>query len=418
MRKVYLDHSATTPVHPEVIKIMTEYMAEHFGNPSSIHAWGRQARKGVEEARERVARLIGAQANEIVFTSGGTEADNLAIKGIAEANRKKGNHIITSAIEHHAILHTCQHLEKEGYKVTYLPVDEFGLVNPEDVRKAVTDETILVTIMLGNNEVGTIQPIAEIARIAHEKGALVHTDAVQAVGQIPVDVDELGVDLLSLSAHKIYGPKGIGVLYVRKRTRIAPIAHGGGHERRLRAGTENVPGIVGLGKAAELAHAELEKRSAHLMKLRDRFLEGALKIPYSRLNGHPTRRLPNNANISVQFIEGESILLNLDMKGIAASSGSACTSGSLDPSHVLLAMGISHEVAHGSLRFTFGKDNTEEDVDYVLTVLPEIVERMRSMSPLWNEVTKSGVPYDGTYQGDGHHHHHGEEEEEKLSHVQ
>jgi len=383
LRKVYLDHSATTPVRSEVAELVLRYMTDTFGNPSSVHGFGREARKGVEEARERVASLINADPREIVFTSGGTEADNLAIKGVALANRKKGRHIITSAIEHHAVLHTCEFLEKEGYEVTVLGVDSAGLVSPDDLKAALRDDTILVSIMMANNEMGAIQPIKELAAIARERGVYFHTDAVQAVGQVKVDVEELGVDLLSLSAHKIYGPKGVGALYVRRGTKIKPIAHGGGHERRMRAGTENVPGIVGLGLAAKLAQEELEDRRRHLLKLRDKLIEGILdRVEDVRLNGPREERLPNNVNISFAYVEGESILLNLDLQGIAASSGSACTSGSLEPSHVLLAMGISHELAHGSVRMSLGTGNSEEDIDYVLEVLPSIIERLRSMSPL------------------------------------
>jgi len=384
MRRIYFDHSATTPVDREVAAAALEYMTEKFGNASSIHAFGREARKAVEEAREKVAALIGATAKEIFFTSGGTEGDNLAIKGVAFANRKKGNHIITSAIEHHAVLHTCEYLEKHGYTVTYLPVDEYGMVRVEDVKNAITDKTILITIMLANNEVGTVQPVAEIGRIAREKGVYFHTDAVQAVGNYPIDVQAMNIDLLTMSGHKFHAPKGIGALYVRRGVRIESVQHGGGHERNLRAGTENVPGIVGLGKAAEIARRDMDKKVAHLSKLRDRIIgEVMAKIPHVKLNGHPTVRLPGNANFSFLFIEGESLLLNLDLKGIAASSGSACTSGSLDPSHVLLAMGLPHEVAHGSLRITLGKDNTEADVDYFLEVLPGIIDRLRAMSPLF-----------------------------------
>ncbi len=386
MRRIYFDHSATTPVDREVAAAALEYMTEKFGNASSIHAFGREARKAVEEAREKVAALIGATAKEIFFTSGGTEGDNLAIKGVAFANRKKGNHIITSAIEHHAVLHTCEYLEKHGYTVTYLPVDEYGMVRVEDVKNAITDKTILITIMLANNEVGTVQPVAEIGRIAREKGVYFHTDAVQAVGNYPIDVQAMNIDLLTMSGHKFHAPKGIGALYVRRGVRIESVQHGGGHERNLRAGTENVPGIVGLGKAAEIARRDMDKKVAHLSKLRDRIIgEVMAKIPHVKLNGHPTVRLPGNANFSFLFIEGESLLLNLDLKGIAASSGSACTSGSLDPSHVLLAMGLPHEVAHGSLRITLGKDNTEADVDYFLEVLPGIIDRLRAMSPLFGK---------------------------------
>ncbi|EAX46400.1 aminotransferase, class V [Thermosinus carboxydivorans Nor1] len=386
MKRIYFDHSATTPVDPEVAKLMMEYMLDKFGNPSSIHAYGREARKAVEEAREKVAALIGANANEIFFTSGGTESDNLAIKGVAYANRKKGNHIITSAIEHHAVLHTCEYLEKQGYVVTYLPVDEYGMVRVEDLKKAITDKTILISIMFANNEVGTIQPIKEIGQIAREKGIYFHTDAVQAAGNYPIDVKEYNIDLLTLSGHKFHGPKGIGALYIRRGVRIEAIQHGGGHERNMRAGTENVPGIVGLGKAAEIAKNEMAQKMAHIQRLRDKLIrETMAKIPHVKLNGHPTQRMPGNANFSFHYVEGESLLLNLDLKGIAASSGSACTSGSLDPSHVLLAMGLSHEVAHGSLRISLGRGNTEEEVDYFLTVMPEIIERLRSMSPLYGK---------------------------------
>lgn len=386
MRRVYLDHSATTPVRPEVLEEMLPYLKEEFGNPSTLYSWGRQAKRAIEEARARVAALIGAQPEEIVFTSGGTEADNMALIGVAYANQKKGKHIITSSIEHHAVLDTAQYLQRQGFKVTFLPVTPEGLVRVEDVEEAITDETILISIMHVNNEVGTIQPIQEIGKIARERGIIFHTDAVQSVGKIPVNVDELNVDLLSASAHKIYGPKGVGCLYIRKGTRIQPLLHGGGQERKRRAGTENVPGIVGFGKAAELAGQELESEGKRLKALRDKLIDGVLgRIDHVQLNGDRERRSPINANFSFKYVEGESILLSLDMKGIAASSGSACTSGSLDPSHVLLAMGIPHEVAHGSVRMTLGRDNTEEDIDYVLEVLPEIIERLRAMSPLYNK---------------------------------
>lgn len=384
MRRVYFDHSATTPVDPEVAKLMMEYMVDKFGNPSSIHGFGREARKAVDEAREKVAALIGATSNEIFFTSGGTESDNLALKGVAYANKKKGNHIITSSIEHHAILHTCEYLEKQGFTVTYLPVDEHGMVRIDDVKNAITDKTILISVMFANNEVGTIQPIKEIGQLAREKGIYFHTDAVQATGNYPIDVTELNIDLLTMSGHKFYGPKGIGALYIRRGVRVEEIQHGGAHERNMRAGTENVPGIVGLGKAAEIAKNEMEQRIAHVKTLRDKIIEQVTqKIPHVKLNGHPTMRMPGSVNFSFHFVEGESLLLNLDLKGIGASSGSACTSGSLDPSHVLLAMGLTHEVAHGSLRLTLGRGNTDADVDYLLEVLPEIIERLRSMSPLY-----------------------------------
>ncbi|MEW6547350.1 MAG: cysteine desulfurase NifS [Bacillota bacterium] len=385
MRRVYLDHAATTPVHPEVVEVMRRYMLQDWGNPSSIHSFGREARAGVDTARAQVAALIGADAEEIVFTSGGTEADNLAIKGTAWELRDKGDHIITSTVEHHAVLHTVEWLEKQGFRATYLPVDRYGMVDPEEVGRAITPSTILVSIMAANNEVGTVQPVAEIARICRERGVRFHTDAVQAVGQVPIDVHALGVDLLSLSGHKIYGPKGVGALYVRRGVRLTPLQHGGAHERKRRAGTEGVPGIVGLGKAAELARLHFDERVEHYRRVRDVLWERIQeKVPEVRLNGHPTRRLPNNLNISVRYVEGESMLLNLDMKGIAASSGSACTSGSLEPSHVLLAMGIPHEVAHGSLRMTVGMSTTEEDTAYVADSLAEIVARLRAMSPLWS----------------------------------
>ncbi|CUH97415.1 Cysteine desulfurase [Propionispora sp. 2/2-37] len=383
MRRIYFDHSATTPVDAEVAKVVMEYMTEKFGNPSSIHAFGREVRKAVEESRERVAALIGASSKEIFFTSGGTEADNWALKGIASANRKKGNHIITSSIEHHAILHTCEYLEKQGFSITYLPVDENARVNVEDVKKAITDQTILISIMFANNEVGTIQPIKEIGEIAREQGIYFHTDAVQAVGHYPIDVGEYNIDLLSMAGHKFYGPKGVGALYIRRGVKIAPGQQGGAQERTMRAGTENVPGIVGLGKAAEIAKNNMEKEITHVSDLKDKLMRGIVeKVPDVKLNGHPELRMPGNVNFSFLYVEGESLLLNLDLKGIAASSGSACTSGSLDPSHVLLAMGLTHEAAHGSLRLSLGRYNTEEDIAYCLEVLPEIVERLRSMSPL------------------------------------
>ncbi|BCV25195.1 MAG TPA: cysteine desulfurase NifS [Firmicutes bacterium] len=383
MRRVYMDHAATTAVHPEVLEEMLPYLKGEFGNPSAIYSWGREAKAAIEKARERLAHLLGAEPAEIVFTSGGTESDNFALRGVAAANRDKGNHIITTKIEHHAILHTAEQLEKEGFRVTYLPVDQDGLVRREDLERALTPDTILVSIMFANNEVGTIEPIAELARIVKEKGVIFHTDAVQAVGNVPINVKELGVDLLSLSGHKIYGPKGIGALYIRRGTRIKPLLLGGAQERRWRSGTENVPGIVGLGKAAELAEKELPERSAHLRELRDLLIDGVLaKIDHVRLNGHRTRRLPGNCNFCFEYVEGESLLLNLDLAGIAASSGSACTSGSLEPSHVLMALGIPPEVAHGSLRLTLGRENTREDVERVLSVLPDIVAKLRSMSPL------------------------------------
>ncbi len=392
MNKVYMDHSATTRTDDDIARIMVEYMTDHYGNPSSIHSFGRTVRKGVEEAREKIARCIGAEPNEIIFTSGGTESDNIAIRGAALANKKRGNHIITSTVEHHAVLDTCKALSREGFEVTFLPVDEYGMVNVEDVKKAITDQTILITIMHANNEVGTIQPIKEIGALAKERGITFHSDTVQSVGKIPVNVNELNIDLLSISAHKFYGPKGIGCLYMRKGARVLPISYGGSQERKRRPGTENVPGIIGFAAAMEKAVNSINEQAAYQSKLRDKLINGIFdRIDFIKLNGHPTERLPNNVNMSFQFIEGESLLLSLDMKGIAASSGSACTSGSLDPSHVLLAMGLNHETAHGSLRLTLGKDNTEEQIDYVLEVLPEIVERLRAMSPLYANAVKNGL---------------------------
>ena len=383
-RRVYMDHAATTYTKKEVLEEMLPFFTEKYGNPSSVHSFGREARKAVDLARERTAKAFNASTDEIYFTGGGSEADNWAIKGIALANRQRGNHIITTSIEHHAVLHTCQYLEKMGFEVTYLPVDQYGLVDPEDVKRAITDRTILISVMFANNEIGTIQPVKEIGRIAREHGIYFHTDAVQAVGHLPIDVKDMNIDLLSLSAHKFYGPKGVGALYIKKGVKIHPFMHGGAQERNRRAGTENLPGIVGLGKAIELAHENLEESSRKLTAKRDRLISGIMeRIDSVRLNGHPVKRLPGNVNLSFEYIEGESLLLSLDMKGIAASSGSACTSGSLDPSHVLLAIGLPHEIAHGSLRLTLGDDNTDEDVDYVLEVLPEIVQRLRNMSPLF-----------------------------------
>lgn len=388
---IYFDHAATTPLKKEVLDEMMPYLTEQYGNPSTIYKLGREAKKAIELARERVAKALNADIQEIYFTSGGTESDNWALKGVAFANKDKGKHIITTTIEHHAVLHPLKYLEGLGFEVTYVPVEPNGIVDPQRIKEAIRDDTILISVMLANNEIGTIQPVKEIAKIAKEKGIIVHTDAVQAVGQIPVDVKDLGVDLLSLSAHKFYGPKGVGALYIRKGTKIHPFSHGGAQERNRRAGTENVAGIVGLGKAIELATQNLSEYAAKLQKLRDKLIDGVLsKIDYVRLNGDRNQRLPNNANFSFEFIEGESLLLMLDMKGIAASSGSACTSGSLDPSHVLLAIGLEHEVAHGSLRITLGEDNTEEDIDYLLEVLPEIVSRLREMSPLYENVKKGG----------------------------
>ncbi len=383
MRRIYLDHAATTPTRPEVMKAMLPYFTDAFGNPSSIHSLGQEAKGAVEEARTKVAELIGARSEEIVFTSGGTEADNYALQGVAYANEDKGNHIITTSIEHHAVLEVCKFLGRRGLRISYLPVDKYGLVDPQDVRKAITGKTILISVMHANNEVGAIEPVEEIGTIAREAGIYFHTDAVQTAGHIPMNVDELKVDLLSISAHKLYGPKGAGVLYVRKGTKLVSLMHGGAHEKRRRAGTENVPAIVGLGKAVELAGQEVGKETERLAYLRDKLIEGlGEKIDHTRLNGHPTRRLPNNVNVSIDFVEGESMLLNLDLAGICASTGSACSSASLEPSHVLLALGLPPEQAHGSLRFTLGRENTEADVERVLEVLPGIVARLRAMSPL------------------------------------
>nr|WP_302598238.1 cysteine desulfurase NifS [uncultured Cellulosilyticum sp.] len=389
MEHIYLDNAATTPVKQEVLDAMLPYFTQNFGNPSSVYKIAQINKKAIDESRETIAKALGAQTNEIFFTSGGTEADNWAIKGIAEAHKAKGNHIITTKIEHHAVLHTCEFLEKHGYEVTYLDVDADGLVNPADVEKAIKDTTILISVMYANNEIGSIQPIAEIGAIAKKHNVFFHTDAVQAVGQVRIDVKAQNIDLLSLSGHKINGPKGIGVLYVRRGLKLENLIHGGAQERGRRAGTENVPGIVGLAKAMELAYANFDAKIEKLTKLRDELIDGLLKtIPYAKLNGHRTNRLANNVNIGVEFVEGESLLLLLDMNGIAASSGSACTSGSLDPSHVLLALGLPHEKAHGSIRFTLGEMNTEEQVKYVLEKMPQIVDRMRQMSPLYEDFLK------------------------------
>jgi len=383
MQRIYLDHAATTPTRPEVVKAMLPHFTNAFGNPSSIYSYGQEARRAVEETRTQVAKLIGARSEEIIFTSGGTEADNFALKGVAYANEPKGNHIITTSIEHHAVLEVCKFLGRRGLKITYLPVDEYGLVDPDDVRKAITAKTILISVMHANNEVGTIEPVAEIGKIAREAGIYFHSDAVQTVGHIPVNVAELKVDLLAISGHKLYGPKGVGALYVRKGSKLSPLMQGGEQEKRRRAGTENVPAIVGLGKAVELAGQEMGKETERLIHLRDKLIKGlGEKIDHIRLNGHPKKRLPNNVNVSVDFVEGESLLLNLDLEGICASTGSACSSASLEPSHVLLALGLPPEQAHGSLRFTLGQENTEADIERVLEVLPGIVARLRAMSPL------------------------------------
>lgn len=385
-RRVYVDNSATTPVHPQVLEEMLPFFNEKFGNPSSVHSFGRQAKKAMDKARERVAVALGAKTEEIFFTGSGTEADNWAVKGVALANKDKGNHIITTKIEHHALLHTCEYLEKHGFEVTYLDVDEYGLISLKQLEEAIKDSTILISIMFANNEIGTIQPIGEAARIAKEKEIYFHTDSVQAMGNVKIDVKELGVDLLSISGHKIMGPKGIGVLYIRKGVRLDNLIHGGAQERRRRPGTENVAAVVGMGKAAQLATENLEQHIRDMTSLRDKLINGIYeRIPHVKLNGHPTERLANNVNFSFEFIEGEALLLSLDMVGIAASSGSACTSGSLDPSHVLMAIGLSHEIAHGSLRLSLGEINTDEDVEYILEQLPPIVERLRSLSPLFKQ---------------------------------
>ena len=386
MQKVYLDNAATTKVRDEVVEAMLPYFTEYFGNPSSLHLFAREAGKGLDTARAQVAKALNAKPEEIIFTGGGSESDNMVLRGIPEAYKKKGKHVITSAVEHHAVLHTLEAMEKEGrVEVTYLPVDEYGMVTAEQVEKAIRPDTVLVSIMFANNEVGTIMPIEQIGETCKKYGVLFHTDAVQAVGHVPVDVEKMHIDLLSLSGHKFPGPRGVGALYVRKGVRIPALILGGAQERRKRAGTENVPGIVGMGKAIELATAELEDNAAKMKVLRDRLIFGIpARIPDVKLNGHPTERLPNNVNFSIRFIEGESILLMLDLNGIAASSGSACTSGSLDPSHVLLAMGLSHEVAHGSLRLTLSEFTTPEEIDYVLDTLPPIVEKLRAMSPLYH----------------------------------
>lgn len=388
-RFVYADNAATTAVNKAVLDEMIPYYCEKYGNPSSIYSVGRDAREAVDAARKRVADALGAQPEEIFFTSGGSEADNWAIRGIAHKNAGKGKHLITTKFEHHAVLHTMKVLEKEGFEVTYLDVNSNGVVNPKDLEAAIRPDTTLVTIMYANNEIGTIQPIPELGKICADKGVIFHTDAVQAVGHVPVNVKDQYIDLLSLSAHKFHGPKGVGALYIRKGLRFANLIEGGAQEKNRRAGTENVPGIVGLGKAIELATTNLEENNKKVTKLRDRLIDGILKLPLVRLNGDREKRLPGNVNVSIEGIEGESLLLLLDMNGICASSGSACTSGSLDPSHVLLAIGLKHEVAHGSLRFSLNELNSDEDVDYILEVLPKIVERLRSMSPVWEDIQKT-----------------------------
>jgi cysteine desulfurase len=387
VKRIYLDYAATTPTHPEVMKAMLSYFTESFGNPSSIHSYGQEAKDAVERARNKVAALIGAKSEEIVFTGSGTEADNFAVKGVALSRQAKGSHIVTSSIEHHAVLETCKFLEKQGFSITYLPVDGYGMVDPNDVKRAITKKTILVSIMHANNECGTIEPVAEIARIAREADIYFHTDAVQTTGHIPLQVNKTNIDLISMSAHKLYGPKGVGALYIRKGTRISSFMHGGNQERGRRASTENVPGIVGFGRAAEIAQEEMLEEAQKLTALRDRLIEGILTgIEYTQLNGHPVKRLPNNVNVSINYVEGESILLNLDLDGICASTGSACSSEDLEPSHVLVAMGLPHLQAHSSVRFTLGKWTSEEEINGVLDVLPGIVSKLRAMSPLMKTV--------------------------------
>ena len=391
-RLIYLDNAATTQVYPEVVDAMLPFFTEHYGNPSAIYSFADEAESAVDKARGEVANLIGAKKEEIYFTGGGSESDNWALKATAEAYSKKGKHIITTKIEHHAILHTAQYLEKRGFEVTYVDVDEDGKVKLDDLKAAIRPTTILISVMFANNEIGTIQPIKEIGEIAHEHGILFHTDAVQAFGQLPINVDECHIDMLSASGHKFNGPKGIGIMYIRTGVKIRSFIHGGAQERQRRAGTHNVPGIVGLGKAVELASEQMERRSAYEIKLRDHLIDRVLKeIPYSRLNGHRTDRLPNNANFCFRFIEGESMLILLDQAGICGSSGSACTSGSLDPSHVLLAIGLPHEIAHGSLRLTLSEKTTMEDIDYTVDKLKAIIERLRGMSPLYEDFVKKNA---------------------------
>jgi cysteine desulfurase len=381
-RKVYMDHGATTPLREEVLEAMLPFFREHYGNPSSLHAQGRTVRKELENARDKIAGILGAEPKEIIFTSGGTESNNIVLRGAAKKRGTTG-HIITSGIEHHAVFDVCRDLEKEGHQVTYLPVDKFGKVDPRSVKEAIRPETFIISVMAANNEIGTLQPIEEIGAIAAEHKVLFHTDAVQVVGQLPLDLSNLKIDFLSLSAHKFNGPKGVGALYMRKGVRIAPIYIGGGQERKIRPGTENVPAIIGMAKALELAATEMDQKSRSLTKLRDRLISGLLQIDEVILNGHPDQRLPGNVNVSFKHIEGESVLLSLDLKGIAASSGSACSSGSLDPSHVLSAIGLDHPTAHGSIRFSLGYGNNDDDIDYVLENIPAIVDRLRRISPTY-----------------------------------
>ena len=386
MKEIYLDNAATTRVLPEIAQAMAKAMTENYGNPSSIYEIGQNAHDILDIARQQVADLINADPEEITFTGGGSEGDTMLLRGVARKYKNKGNHIITSAIEHHAILHTCQALEKEGFKITYLPVDKYGKVSPSDVEKAITPQTILVSVMFANNEIGTIEPIREIGAIAHKHGVLMHTDAVQATGHVPIDVKGDNIDMLTMTAHKFHGPKGAGAVYIRKGVKMERLVYGGPQEHKMRAGTENTAGILGLGLAAVHAKKYMNEHSKQQINLRDKLIKGILeKIPDTRLNGHPTDRLPNNVNVSIKYIEGEGMLLHLDMEGIAASSGSACTSGTLDPSHVLLAIGLPHEIAHGSLRLTLSEFTTENEIDYVLSKLPGIVENLRKMSPLYKE---------------------------------
>jgi cysteine desulfurase len=382
-RQIYMDHGATTPMREEVLEAMLPFLKENYGNPSSIHSQGRAVRREIDTAREKIATILGADPKEIIFTAGGTESNNIALRGSAKKRGEPG-HIITSSIEHHAVLDVCRDLEKEGHRVTYLPVDSFGRINPEQVKEAIAPDTFIISIMAANNEIGTIQPIEEIGAIAAEHKVLFHTDAVQVVGQLPLDLSKMHVDFLSLSAHKFNGPKGVGALYMRKGVRITPVYHGGGQERKVRPGTENVPAIIGMARALELAAAEMEEKSKKLTGLRDRLIKGLLEIDQVVLNGHPEKRLPGNVNTSFKHIEGESILLSLDLQGIAASSGSACSSGSLDPSHVLSAIGLDHQTAHGSIRFTLGYGSSDDDIDYVLEVIPAVIERLRKISPTYN----------------------------------
>ncbi len=410
-KRVYIDHNATTPMRPEVVEAMLPYMRQDFGNASSVHRFGQSAQKGLEGSREKMAELLRADdPGEIVFTSGGTEADNLAVTGAAFALRKKGDHIITSSIEHHAVYNVCKYLEKHhGFKVTYLPVDAYGRVDPGKLSSSITDATILVSVMMANNEMGTVQPVAELGKICRERSIAFHTDAVQAGGKLPIDVKRLNVDMLSLSAHKFYGPKGVGVLYIRKGKRVIPLFHGGHHERNRRAGTENVPGIVGMARAAECAWREMDRENKKLGALRDK-LQAALveKVPFARVNGHPEHRLSNTLNISFEFIEGEGIILSLDMKGVAVSTGSACSSGTLEPSHVLSALGVPVDIAHGSVRFSLGRDNTDKDIEYVIQTVPGAIERLRAMSPLWEDKQKGIKTTFGAEDHEHHHHHHDE----------